>query len=174
MTRRPCIIGLLAGIASSAVLSSCGGGGREPAHLGLATPAGIGALRLGAPASRLRGAGLIGHLRRGCELDPGQVVAPLSPPLTGTAVFVSPRSGLSSLTIESGARTRAGIRIGSPVSVTREAYPGSSYDPPQPRAPISVGFLWVGRDTHPRFSFVIDPLTRRVIEIDIPGPNTCE
>jgi hypothetical protein len=155
-------------------LSSCGGG-EDRVGEAIATPAGIGRLHLGASVASPRAAGLIGPLRKGCELSgTGQMVATLKPPLQGTAVFSTRAAGLSTITVSSGAETQAGVHIGSSVSEARSAYPGAEYNRPEPREPIPIGFIWVGGEYHQRMTLIIDPLTYRVIEIDVPSANLCE
>ncbi len=96
-------------LCASLLLGSAGAAVASP----FITPHGVGALRLGATAKALQTKGLIGNLRKGCELDAGQRIAPLRAPLQGWAVFESGRSRLSSFTTDSGAETASHIGIGS-------------------------------------------------------------
>jgi hypothetical protein len=138
-----------------------------------ATPKGVGALRLGRTIGALRGEGLIGGASKGCELARGERVAPLKAPFEGWAHFY-PARRLSALSITGGAETATGVGIGTPAGQARKAYPGATYDPPPPRAPIQVGFIWIGGRYNPRMTLVIDPDSHRVSEIAIPYPSICE
>lgn len=135
---------------------------------------GVGELRIGDSLAKLQKERLVGGARRGCELSPGERVAPLKePPLKGVATFF-PGSRLSSVAVTAGAETAAGIGIGDTVAESRRAYPKAPYDPPPPRAPIQVGFIWIGGRAHPKMTLVIDPDTHRVSEIAVPLPEICE
>jgi hypothetical protein len=138
-----------------------------------ATPKGVGALRLGRTIDALRSEGLIGGASKGCELARGERVAPLKAPFEGWAHFY-PARRLSALSITGGAETAAGVGIGTPAGQARKAYPAATYDPPPRRAPIQVGFVWIGGRFHPKMTLVIDPDSHRVSEIAIPYPSICE
>ena len=138
------------------------------------TPHGIGALRLGATVKLLHRKGLIGGLRKGCELDPGQRIAPLRAPLRGWAVFESGHKGLRAFTLEGGAETARHIGIGSTEAEARKAYPDALYEAPGTVKPFSEGFLWVPNLSKPKLTMIIEPGTRQVEAISVPSPNFCE
>jgi len=138
-----------------------------------AKPTGVGDLRLGRTIDALRSEGLIGGAGKGCELARGERVAPLKPPLEGIAHFY-PGRRLSALSVTGGAETAAEVGIGTPAGLARKAYPKATYDPPPPRAPIHVGFIWIGGRYHPKMTLVIDPDSHRVSEIAIRYPSICE
>jgi hypothetical protein len=138
-----------------------------------ATQKGVGALRFGSTIDALRNEGLIGGASKGCELARGERVAPLKAPLEGWAHFY-PGRRLTALGITAGAETAAGVGIGTPAGQARKAYPKAAYDPPPRRAPIQVGFIWIGGRFDPRMTLVIDPDSHRVSEIAIPYPSICE
>lgn len=138
------------------------------------TPRGVGALRLGATIGTLDRRHLIGGVRNGCELDPGQRIAPLRGPLTGWAVFADGGARLSSIDISGGAETGLHVGIGSSAAQARAAYPRADFVPPNRSAPLPDGILWVNHESHPQFTFLIDPYTRRVESISIPSPSFCE
>jgi hypothetical protein len=161
-----------------ATIAALGGGGANARALvspdTTATPKGVGAgLRLGRTIDALRGEGLIGGAGKGCELARGERVAPLRPPFQGLAHFY-PGRRLSALGITGGAETASGVGIGTPAGQARKAYPRAAYDPPPPRAPIQLGFIWIGGRFHPKMTLVIDPDSHRVSEIAIPYPSICE
>ncbi len=138
------------------------------------TTHGVGALRLGATANALHRQDLIGGLRKGCELDPGQRVAPLRAPLQGWAVFQSGHKGLRGFTVEGGAETARHIGIGSTATEARKAYPNALYEAPGTAKPFPQGFLWVPNLSKPKMTMTIDPGTRQVEAISVPAPNFCE
>jgi hypothetical protein len=143
------------------------------APLQLVTGKGVAGMHLGTSAKSLREAGKIGPLGPGCELDPGQKVAQLQPPLHGTAVFRANRR-LSGLDFSGGVKTARGIRVGSTAGKARTAYPNSFYQPPGSADPFAEGFLWVNSIEHPKLTFTIDPSSRRVETISVHAPNFCE
>ena len=137
-------------------------------------PGRAGEILLGDTVKALHKRHLIGRLRPGCELDPGQRVAPLRPPLEGLAIFGRPRTKVSSLVVEGGAETVTGIGIGSTPREARKAYPKADYDPPGTVRPFAEGFVWVNSSRKPRMTFIVDPKTHRISSIGIPAPNFCE
>ena len=99
-------------------------------------------------------------------------MAPLKAPFEGWA-HLYPGRRLSALSVTGGVETAARVAIGTPAGQARKAYPGAAYDPPPPRAPIQVGFIWIGGRVHPKMTLVIDPDSHRVSEIAIPYPSVC-
>lgn len=142
--------------------------------LPIVKPGQVGGIHLSETIASLSERKLIGGLKPGCELDPGQRVAKLKPPLKGTAIFFHGGKRLSSLTIEGGAETAKGIAVGSTVAKARKAYPNARYDRPGSAEPFVEGFLWVNRPSNPKMTFVIEPHSKRVEAIDLPSPSFCE
>jgi hypothetical protein len=138
------------------------------------TSQGVGALRIGATVKTLHQKHLIKRLRKGCELDPGQRVAPLRSPLKGWAIFAGGKSRLSAVTIEAGAETKKHIKVGSTAKAARAAYPQALFQAPGTVEPFPVGFLWIPNLNHPRISMIIKPNSLRVESISVPAPNICE
>ncbi|HET7120010.1 MAG TPA: hypothetical protein VFI17_02020 [Solirubrobacterales bacterium] len=165
----PLVLALLVPVAASAGASD---GSRLAAPV--VSPQGVGAIQLGATVKSLHRRHLIGRLRPGCELDPGQRVAPLRPPLRGFAIFSHPNNRVSAVTVTKGAATARGIGIGSTPKAARQAYPKAEYDPPGTADPFPQGFLWVNSVQHPKMTFVVDPGTHKIIELSVPAPNFCE
>lgn len=157
-------------IGASLALGSAGAAIASP----FITPQGVGALRLGATPKALQNKGLIGGLRKGCELDPGQRVAPLRAPLKGWAVFDASHKGLHAITVEKGAETARHIGIGSTASAARTAYPNAHYEAPGTAEPFPQGFLWIPNLSKPQMTMLIDPGTRKVEAISVPAPSFCE
>jgi hypothetical protein len=140
----------------------------------LVTPRGVADLRLGATVASLHRHRLIRGLRPGCELDPGQRVARLRPPLQGFAIFADGKNRLTSIQIAGGAATSEGIGIGSTPAEARHAYPRALYKPPGSFDPFAEGFLWVNEIAGAKLTFIVDPDSDLICEIDIPSPNFCE
>ncbi len=140
----------------------------------LVSPRGVGILRLGTPAKGLQEHRLIGGLSPGCELHQGERAARLRPPYSGFAYFIDPRARLSGLAIRGGAETAKNVALGSTVAKARKAYPRAPYDPPGTLEPFAEGFLWVGGRSDPQMTLMIDPTSKLVSQIDVPGPNFCE
>lgn len=138
------------------------------------TPQGVGALHLGATVKALHQKHLIKRLRKGCELDPGQRVAPLRAPLKGWAVFAAGKKRLSGLTVEAGAETNRHVKVGSTAKQARAAYPQALFQAPGTVEPFPVGFLWVPNLNHARITMIIKPGSLRVESISVPTPNFCE
>lgn len=157
-------------LAATVALAAAGSAFAAP----VITSHGVGAIRLGAPARSLQSKGLIGGLRKGCELDPGQRVAPLRSPLKGWAIFGSASSGLRSVTVEAGAETARQIGIGSTAGEARKAYPKALYQAPGTADPFPVGFLWVPSPSKPKLTMTFEPDTRKVEAISVPSPSFCE
>jgi hypothetical protein len=151
-----------------------GSGQIAPEQLQIVGPGRAGEILLGDTVKALHRRHLIGRLKPGCELDPGQRVAPLRPPLEGVAVFGNPRNEVEVLVVEGGAVTTEAIQVGSTAAAARKAYPKAEYDPPRTLKPFLEGFLWVNSRRKPRMTFTFDPHTRRVSAISVPFPNLCE
>jgi hypothetical protein len=176
---RPHRIALLAALAVLAGSALAGSGptasGSTPTmRLTLVKPGSVGELEVGDTIRSLHRRKLIGPLRPGCELDPGQRFARLKAPLNGVAIFFHGGKRLSSIVVEGGGETAAGIRVGSSVREAREAYPKAEYDPPGSMEPFVEGFLWVNRASNPRMTFLIAPHSNRVLSISVPSVNFCE
>ena len=173
-------LAVLAALVVVATLAGVAGLAASPAGAQLAAEepqlierGGIGELRLGRTIEALRELELIEGAEPGCELAPGQRVAPLTAPLDGFAVFY-PGERLSSIVLTEGAETDRGVGIGSSAAAARRAYPRAPYFKPQPRDPIPVGFIWVGGTRNPVMTLIVDPHSHRVEEIAVPRPVICE
>jgi hypothetical protein len=165
---------LLFAVVIAGTLGGRGAAAAPRAKALIVTDRGVGAIHLGEGAVALIHRGLIGNLRKGCELDPAQRVAPLRAPLRGWATFATRGHELTQLTIEGGAETARHIAVGSTVTAARAAYPVAHYQAPGTAKPFAQGFLWVPNQNHPRMTFVIDPASRTVESIAVPTPAFCE
>lgn len=164
----------LAALVGAAIWAAPGGAASYAPAMQIVKPGQVGQIHLGETIASLSKRKLIGGLKRGCELDPGQRVAPLKAPLEGFAIFFHGGKRLSSLAIEGGAITAQGIAVGTAAAAARDAYPKAEYDRPGSLEPFAQGFLWVNRSTHPKMTFLIEPSSKRVEAIDLPSPNFCE
>lgn len=173
---------LLLGIALTAVgvaaASTASGAAHDPSSLERKVQTvgtnGIGPLHLGATVQSLHRRRLIRGLRPGCELDPGQRVARLRPPLAGFAIFSHPNTRLSSLAILGGAETARHIGIGSTPREARQAYPRARYEPPGTAEPFAEGFFLVNDIAHAKLTFTVDPASNLISAINVPVPAFCE
>jgi hypothetical protein len=135
---------------------------------------GVGRVHLGDTVRSLHRRHLIGRLRPGCELDPGQRIARLRPPLRGFAVFTHPNNRVFSVSVTAGAETARGIGIGDTPHAALQAYPNAQYDPPGTAQPFPQGFVWVNSPQHPKMTFTVSPDSHRISELSVPAPNFCE
>lgn len=164
----------LAAVLPASLLGGAGAAAAPGAKAPVVTNRGVGAVHLGASAATLRQKNLIGKLRRGCELEPGQRVAPLRAPLRGWATFGAGGHGVTQLTIEGGAETARHVAVGSTAAEARSAYPNARYQAPGTADPFAQGFLWVPSLAHPKMTFVVEPGSRTVEAIAVPAPAFCE
>lgn len=171
------VLALLA-VAAAALPAVAGGNDfdaeSEPLRATVVSSRGAGPVHLGDTVRSLHRRHLIGRLRPGCELDPGQRVARLRSPLKGFAIFSHPDNRVRSLTIEGGGETARGVGIGTSPSEARELYPNAEYDPPGTAGPFEDGFIWVNNTQSPKLTFVVDADTRVISQIDVPFPAFCE
>jgi hypothetical protein len=168
------ICALLAVVASLSMLGGDVAAAAPKTKTFVVTNRGVAAVHLGASAASLRRKNLIGNLRKGCELEPGQQVAPLDAPLRGWATFGAHGHGLTQLTIEGGAETARHVAVGSTASEARGAYPNALYEGPGTVKPFAQGFLWIPSLTHPKMTFIVEPGSRTVEAITVPSPAFCE
>lgn len=153
---------------------STGSPGAASGSTPVLTPQGVGRLRLGAAVDDLQRLDLIERVRPGCELDAGQRVADLRPPLSGLAVFSHPNTKLSTIYIGDGAGSAEGIGIGDYLNAVLDAYPEARYTPPDPGAPFPSGLVELIRGGEVALTFAIDPEALRVAQIGVPSIPTCD
>jgi hypothetical protein len=133
-------------------------------------PQGVGALRLGMTRSA-SSAYTTGALHKGCTLGrPIHYWALLRAPLKGTAIFGgnTPTSKVVAISIQGGAKTAAGIGIGSTAAAVKHAYPTAH--PESSVEPLKFTALRVGS----RWWFMLDRKNGHVNSIEIPAPDFCE
>jgi hypothetical protein len=168
----------ISAIAVLAIPAAAAGGEFGESTEGLRAPIvssrGVGAIHLGDTVRSLHRRHLIGRLRPGCELDPGQRVARLRSPLRGFAVFSHPNTRVRSITVRSGAETARGVGIGTSPAEAQELYPNADYDPPGTVQPFAEGFVWVNDSQSPRMTFTVDADTHVISQLSVPAPSFCE
>jgi hypothetical protein len=135
---------------------------------------GVGEVRLGMTFKELREKGLVGRLRRGCELGgPNTRSARLLSPLRGSVDFTltTPRK-VTNITIRRGARAR-GVKVGDRIRDIKDAYPRAKVN----RATEEVFGVWlvrVPRNGGGRITFSVRVDTKRINRIAVPFIPFCE
>lgn len=138
------------------------------------TPKGVGQIRIGSTAAELREAGLIGPLRRGCELEgPKARFANLRSPLKGTVEFTltSPRK-VNFIHIRRGARAR-GVKVGDRLADITAAFPKRKII----RATEDIfGFtrVKIPKNGGGRMDFAVRVSTGKITSIDVPRIKICD
>ncbi len=138
------------------------------------TPAGVGAVRLGATYARLRAAHRLGPARPGCELaGPQARSARLEPPLQGSVELTTsaPRR-VATIAITRGA-TAHGVGIGATASEIRRSFPQARFDH-STDAMFGVTVVSARRRDVGRLQFALSTASRRVTEIGVPAIPFCE
>jgi hypothetical protein len=138
------------------------------------TGTGVGEIRLGMTHRALRGAGLVGRMRQGCELGGPQVrAARLSPPLKGS-VDLSLRSPRKVVNIAvTGGATARGIGVGSTVRAIRRTFPRAKFDH-STEGVFEMTLVKVAKRDGGPFQFAVDMKTRKVTLVGIPAIPFCE
>lgn len=168
---------MIAGVrirASIAVAASLLIGAGAAYGAGAATTAdGVGDVELGAKVSELRQAGLIGPLRRGCELAPGTREAKLKAPLKGVANFTrtSPRR-VDSILVTGGAKA-SGVGIGSPKGAIKAAFPNVRFDHRTDDV-FGLTLAKVPKSDGGKLQLAVDVESKKVTAIGVPFIAFCE
>ena len=138
---------------------------------------GVGQVKLGMTHKQLREAGLVGKLRKGCELGgPDTRVARLRSPLKGLVNYTlnSPRR-VTDITITGGAKAR-GVGIGDKLKDIKAKFPKREVDHSQEDV-FQAFFVWIPKSDPVgkiKMMFVIDSDTRRISSIGVPFVAFCE
>ncbi len=171
---------LLGASAATAALGAVGiGSAAAPADSGDAaakkiTPAGVGAVKLGKTYEQLREQGLVGKIRKGCELaGPSARSAPLRAPLKGGVDFTprAPRK-VTNIAIRGGARAR-GVGIGAKIAKIKAAYPKAKVDHSTDET-FGITLVKIPKGGGGRLQFAVDTTTKKVRLIGIPFIPFCE
>jgi hypothetical protein len=137
---------------------------------------GVGQVKLEMTHKQLRDKGLVGKLRKGCELGgPGTRIARLRPPLQGLVnyrVGSFPRR-VNDITITGGAEAR-GVGIGDRLKDIKAKFKKRKVDHSQENV-FGAFFVFIPRaHPSPKMMFVIDSDTRRITAIGVPVVAFCE
>jgi hypothetical protein len=138
---------------------------------------GVGQVKLGKTHKQLREQGLVGKLRKGCELGgPDTRTARLRSPLRGSVNYTlnSPRR-VTDVTITGGATAR-GVGIGDKLKDIKAKFPNREVDHSQEDV-FQAFFVFIPKSNPVgkiKMMFVIDSDTRRITSIGVPVVAFCE
>jgi hypothetical protein len=139
------------------------------------TAAGVGQVKLGRTFKSLRAAGLVGGLRRGCELGgPKTRSARLKPPLKGTVDLTTRRRprAVRSISITGGASAR-GVGIGDRLAQIKAAFPKAKVDHGTDDV-FGITLVKIPKDGGGRIHFAVDVGTKKITQIGVPSIPFCE
>lgn len=149
-------------------------GGAAYAGSAAITADGVGDVEVGARASELREAGLIGKLRPGCELGgPDTRTARLKPPLEGQVNFTLTKPRRADNILVTGGATASGVGIGSRKRAIKNAFPNVKIDHDTEEV-FGVTLAKVPKSDGGKFQFAIDVATKKVTRIGVPFIAFCE
>jgi hypothetical protein len=138
------------------------------------TPSGVDGVKLGKTHASLRQQGLVGKIRRGCELGgPNTRSARLLAPLKGSVDYTSksPRK-VRSITVRGGATAR-GVGIGAKIPKIKAAFPKAKVDH-STDATFRLTLVKIPKNGGGRLQFGVSTTTKRTTLIGIPFIAFCE
>jgi hypothetical protein len=138
------------------------------------TPAGVGAVKLGATYKSLHHKGLIGKIKHGCELGgPNTRSADLKPPLAGSVNFTlkSPRK-VTDIQSTGGAKAR-GVGIGATIADIKKAFPKAKADHSTDHT-FGFTLVRVPKSGGGKLGFAVTTGSKEVIVIGVPQVAVCE
>jgi hypothetical protein len=137
------------------------------------TSKGVGQVKLGKTFATLRQQGLVGKLRKGCELAANTRSARLRAPLSGSVNFTqsNPRKA-TDITIRGGAEAR-GVGIGDSIADIKAAFKKRRIDHSQEPV-FGLTFAFVPNKNNPRLMFAVDVNTKKITLIGTPIIALCE
>ena len=147
------------------------GGGAAPKKI---TPSGVDGVKLGKTHKALRNAGLVGKLRKGCELGgPNTRGAKLLAPLKGQVNYTlkDPRK-VTDITVRGGAKAR-GVGIGDTIPEIKAAFPKAKVDHSTDQV-FGLTLVKIPKDGGGRLRFGVSTKTKKVTLIGIPFIAFCE
>jgi hypothetical protein len=171
-------LGMVAATAGVATLAI--GGATAPAHTGSAsaakkiTAAGVGGVKVGKTFKELHDKGLIGPLRKGCELGgPNTRSAKLKTPLKGNVNFTlkAPRK-VTDITVRGGAKAR-GVGIGATIPQIKAAFPKAKVDHSTDSV-FAVTLVKIPKAGGGRITFAVGVKSKKVTLIGVPIIAFCE
>jgi hypothetical protein len=138
------------------------------------TADGAGDVELGATSTELREAGLIGHVKPGCELAPGTRSAKLKAPLKGQVNFTltSPRK-VDNIVITGGAAKASGVGVGARKHDIKVAFPHVNFDH-STESVFGIILAKIPRRDGGKLQFAVDVTTKKVTLIGVPFIAFCE
>ena len=138
------------------------------------TSQGVGRVKLGRTYRSLLADKLVGGVGTGCELaGPNARSAALRSPLKGTVDLTrsSPRK-VANIAVTAGVTAR-GVRIGSPASRIRTAYPQVVVDR-STEPTFAITLYKVPKSGGGKLQFAVDKRTKKVLTIGIPAIPFCD
>jgi hypothetical protein len=167
---------LVATVALLAILAiGASAAPRPTAHIAAKkiTPTRVGQVKLGMTFKELRELGLVGKLRRGCELAPNTRSARLRSPLRGTVNFTqsTPRK-VTDIAVRRGATAR-GVGIGDRIRDIRDAFPRAKVDHTTEDV-FGITLVRIPKNGGGKIQFSVPVDTKRINLIAIPFIAFCE
>jgi hypothetical protein len=155
------------------------GSGVAPAETGHAapkkiTPSGVDGVKIGKLHADLRRQGLVGRIRRGCELGgPNTRSARLLAPLKGSVNYtLSKPRRVVDISIRGGARAR-GVGIGAKIPAIKAAFPKAKVDHGTEQV-FGITLVRIPPGGGGRIQFAVDTTTKRTTLIGVPRIAFCE
>jgi hypothetical protein len=150
-----------------------------PAEIGPAaakriTPSSVDGVKIGMTHQQLRQRGLVGKIRRGCELGgPDTRSARLLAPLRGQVNYTqrNPRK-VTDITVRGGARAR-GVGIGAKIPAIKAAFPKAKVDHSTDRV-FRLTLVRVPKNGGGKIMFGVSTRTKRTTLIGVPLIAFCE
>ena len=168
-------------LAPTAALAAAGalavGGAAAPSGGAAAkriTAAGVDGVKIGMTHKELRDKGLVGRIRRGCELGgPTTRSARLLPPLSGQVNYTlqKPRTVVD-ISVRGGGKAR-GVGIGAKIPAIKAAFPKARVDHSTDQV-FGITLVRIPRNGGGRIQFAVDTGTDRTTVIGIPRIAFCE
>jgi hypothetical protein len=161
-------------VAIGSVAAPAETGPAGPAAAKRITPAGVDGVKIGMTHGQLRGRGLVGKIRRGCELGgPNTRSARLLAPLKGQVNYTQTRPRkVTDITIRGGARAR-GVGIGAKIPAIKAAFPKAKVDHSTDRV-FRLTLVRIPKTGGGRIVFGVSTRTKRTTLIGVPLIAFCE
>jgi hypothetical protein len=138
------------------------------------TPSGVDGVKIGKLHAVLRQQGLVGKIRRGCELGgPNTRSARLLAPLKGSVNYTltKPRKVVD-IAIRGGATAR-GVGIGAKIPAIKAAFPKAKVDHSTDQV-FGITLVRIPPNGGGRIQFAVDTTTKRTTLIGVPRIAFCE
>lgn len=146
----------------------------DPAAAKRITPSVVNGVRIGMSHGQLRRRGLVGRIRRGCELGgPNTRSAKLLAPLKGQVNYTQrkPRK-ITDITVRGGARAH-GVGIGAMIPAIKAAFPKAKVDHSTDRV-FGLTLVRIPKSGGGRIIFGVSMKTKRTTLIGVPFIAFCE